>query len=222
MSWVTYILPRIVARYSSPINRDIRVLEEKGKYKLLVNGSRQSGEYVRKLWQHAFCVFGIIPSPDVRKILVLGVAGGTVVHLLHAMYPDATIEGVEIDKEMIVIGKKYFGLDRVERLTLTKSDAKAFLEKVARKKKHWDMILVDTHVGPEVPEFVSNARFLMLVRHALAPGGMVIVNYLRELHYLVLSQHLRTKLKKIFRNVRETDIYFNRFFCCQQGLFVVK
>ncbi|MCX6793736.1 MAG: hypothetical protein NTY06_01385 [Candidatus Gottesmanbacteria bacterium] len=212
MSWVTYIVPRIIARYSSPYNRDIRVLEEKGKYKLLVNGSRQSGEYVRKLWQHAFCEFGIIPSPDVRKILVLGVAGGTVVHLLHAMYPDATIDGVEIDKEMIDIGKKYFGLDRVERLTLIKSDANAFLGKAVRVHTHWDMILVDTHVGPEVPVFVGDERFLLLLKRALAPRGMVIVNYLRELQYLKLSEQLRKKLKKIFGNVRETDIYFNRFF----------
>jgi spermidine synthase len=212
MSLLSYIVPRVVARYSSPFNRDIRVLEEKGKYKILVNGSRQSGEYVRKLWQHAFCEFGIIPSPDIRRILVLGVAGGTVIHLLHAMYPDANIEGVEIDNEMIRIGKKYFGLDRVKGLTLVVSDAKAFLTIAARKRERWDMILVDTHVGPEVPEFVNDERFLTLLRRALATRGMVIVNYLRELKYQELSQHLRRKLKKIFGNVRQTDIYFNRFF----------
>lgn len=212
MSLLSYIVPRVVARYSSPYNRDIRVLEEKGKYKLLVDGSRQSGEYVLKLWQHALCAFGVIPSPDVRKILVLGVGGGTVVHLLHAMYPDATIEGVEIDKEMIGIGKKYFGLGRIEGLILVESDAKVFLEKAVRAKKHWDMILVDTHVGSEIPEFVSNVHFLTLLHHALTSRGKVIINYLRELHYLALSEHLRKKLKKIFGMVRETDIYFNRFF----------
>ena len=212
MSLLSYLFPRVVARYSSPYNRDIRVLEEKGKYKILVNGSRQSGEYVLKLWQHAFCAFGIIPSPDIRRILVLGVAGGTVIHLLHAMYPDANIVGVEIDTEMIRIGKKYFGLDRVEGLTLVESDANVFLAKAVRAKKHWDMILVDTHVGPEVPEFVNDERFLKLVRRARESRGIMIVNYLRELKYQSLSGHLRTNLKKIFGNVRETDIYFNRFF----------
>jgi spermidine synthase len=212
MNWISYIIPRVVARYSSPYNRDIRVLEEKGKYKILVNGSRQSGEYVLKLWQHAFCEFGIIPSPDIRSILVLGVAGGTVIHLTSAIYPDATIDGVDIDQKMLGIGKKYFGLDRVKGLTLVVSDAKTFLEKAVRKQKHWDMILVDTHVGPDVPEFVNNERFLTDLRRALAPRGVAIVNYLRELKYQELSRHLRKKLKKIFGRVRETDIYFNRFF----------
>lgn len=212
MSWVSYIVPRVIARFTSPYNRDIRVLEEKGKYKLLVNGSRQSGEYVRKLWQHAFCEFGIIPSPDIRSILVLGVAGGTVIHLLHAMYPHAAIEGVEIDKEMIIIGKKYFGLDRVKGLTLVATDAQAFLAGAVRKHNHWDMILVDTHVGPQVPDFVSSERFLTLLRRASIPRGIVIINYLRELQYLALSERLREKLKNIFGDVRETDIYFNRFF----------
>jgi spermidine synthase len=217
MSWVSYIVPRVIARYSSPYNRDIRVLEEKGKYKILVNGSRQSGEYVQKLWQHAFCEFGIIPSPDIRSILVLGVAGGTVIHLLHAMYPDAVIEGVEIDEKMISIGKKYFGLSDVAGLTLVEIDANAFLTKAVRAKTHWDMILVDTHVGPEVPDFVNNERFLTLIRRALTPRGVAIVNYLRELKYQELSVHLRRRLKNIFGNVRETDIYFNRFFCCRHA-----
>jgi len=212
MNWVTYIIPRVVARYTSPYNRDIRVLEENGKYKILVNGSRQSGEYVRKLWQHAFCAFGIIPSPDIQRILVLGVAGGTVLYLLRAMYPDAMIAGVEIDEKMLGIGKKYFGLDCVKGVTVTVDDAQTFLEKAVRHREHWDMILVDTHVGSEVPSFVSNERFLVLLRRALAPHGLVIVNYLRELKYQALSGHLRKKLKKIFGSVQETDIYFNRFF----------
>jgi spermidine synthase len=212
MSLLSYLFPRVIARYSSNYNRDIRVLEEKGKYKLLVDGSRQSGEYILHLWQQAFCTFGIIPSPDIRSILLLGVAGGTVVHLLHAIYPDATIEGVEIDPRMISIGKQYFGLSRVEGLTLVENDAKIFIEKAVRAKKHWDMILVDTHVGPEVPEFVSNVRFLTLLHHALSPRGMVIINYLRELQYLIKSHQLRKKLNKIFRKVYETDICFNRFF----------
>ena len=212
MSLLSYIVPRVVARYTSPFNRDIRVLEEKGKYKILVNGSRQSGEYVQKLWQYAFCEFGVIPSPDIRNILFLGVAGGTAVHLLHAMYPDAKLEGVEIDEKMIRIGKKYFGLDRVGSLTLVEGDAVKFLEKGVRTKKHWDMILVDTYVGPQIPDFVNSHRFLTLLHRTMSPRGTVIINYLRELQYLELSESLRKKLSEIFREVESTDINFNRFF----------
>jgi len=212
MSLLSYLFPRVVARYSSPYNRDIRVLEEKGKYKLLVNGSRQSGEYVRKLWQHAFCAFGIIPSPDVRKILILGVAGGTVVHLLHAMYPDATIEGVEIDEKMLSIGKKYFGLNKMNGLTFMVADAKEFVSGAAAKKKQWDMVVVDLFIGATIPAFVGEEEFIRTLKQIMAPKGMLLINYLREREYDELSTLLLGKLAKIFHSLKNCEVYFNRFF----------
>ena len=212
MSWTTYLVPRVVARLSSPYNRDIRILEEKGKNKLLVNGSRQSGEYILKLWQHAFCAFGIIPSPDVRSILVLGVAGGTVIHLLHAIYPDAIITGVDIDGRMVNIGKKYFRLDQVKSLTCIIADAKKFVRSSAAKKTQWDMVIIDVYVGATIPPFIHEDVFLRSIRRILKPKGKIVLNYLREFQYAALSDELRRNLKKIFVHLEETDINFNRFF----------
>ena len=212
MSFLSYLFPQRIARYSTKYNRDIRILEEKGKYKLLVNGSRQSGEYIRELWQHAFCEFGIIPSPDIKNILVLGIAGGTVIHLLHAIYPDAIITGVDIDERMIDIGKKYFGLDKIHGFTDIVANAKNFVQIATHKKKQWDMIIVDLFIGAEIPEFVNETSFLHKIKRMTAPKGTLVINYLRELQYLALSEELRKKLKKIFSHVEETDINFNRFF----------
>jgi spermidine synthase len=198
------------------------VLEEKGKYKLLVNGSRQSGEYILKLWQQALCQFGIIPSPDLRNILVLGVAGGTVIHLLHALYPDALITGVDVDACMIDIGEKYFGLGDVNGLALTVSDAKKFVRDSAAKKKQWDMVIVDLFVGATIPAFVGEENFIRNVKRILKSKGMVLVNYLREREYSALSELLYGKLTKEFRSVKDCNLYFNRFFCCRQEVFVVK
>lgn len=212
MTWLSYIFPKRVFRTSTKYNRDIRVLEENGKYKLLVNGSRQSGEYIRELWQRTLSVFGIIPSPDVKTILVLGVAGGTVIHLLHAIYPDAVITGVDIDKTMIEIGKKYFGLDAVKSLTLVTDDAGSFI----KQKKHWDMIVIDVFVGASIPPFVGEDEFLSDVKNVLTPKGIILINYLYELEYKQLSELFAAKLQKRFSDVRDYKVYFNRFF------FVVK
>ena len=212
MSWISYFIPQIVARCSSPYNRDIRILEEQGKYKLLVNGSRQSGEYIRKLWQHAFVSFGIIPSPDIRSILVLGVGGGTVIHLTRAIYPEATIDAVDIDKQIIEIGKKYFSLSSVSGLSLIESDARRYVDSSVREKKHWDMIVVDVFIGPTIPSFVLEDAFLRKIKSILTPHGMLLINYLREREYKSLSNLLLDKLTRIFQSVRDTEIFFNRFF----------
>src|SRR3989344_2102034 len=111
MTWFSYIFPQTILRTSSKYNDDIRVNEERGKLKLLVNGSRESGEYIEKLWKEAFAAFGFGGLGSVTpSILVLGVAGGTVIHLLRRMFPAAAITGVDIDDVMLDIGRTYFGL----------------------------------------------------------------------------------------------------------------
>lgn len=206
MSWSSFIFPRFILKTTSAFNRDIRVVEEGGKNKLLVNGSRQSGEYIKLLWGHAFSQFNIYPSPDIKRILVLGVAGGTVIHLLRTIYPDADIEGVDIDEEMIRIGRKYFDLGEFR---ITNADANAY---VASARKRWHVIIIDLYIGASIPSFVADPIFLRNVHRSLLPGGKAIINYLYEYEYKTLSDLLLVKLKETFSEVKDTKIYNNRFF----------
>jgi len=206
---ISYFFPTIIFRAGTRYNRDIRVVEEKGVNKLLVNGSRQSGEYIKELWQHAFRSFG--NPPNIQNILVLGVAGGTVIHLLHARYPTVAITGVDIDKTMIDIGKKYFSLDKIKKCTLICKDAQDFIKK---NKKQWDMIVIDLFVGAAIPPFVGEETFLLQIKKRLNPKGVLLINYLREFEYEKLSDILLAKLKKIFSEIKVTEIYCNRFFSC--------
>ncbi len=207
--WVKKLFPETIARFSTKYNHDIRVVKERGTHKLLVNGSRQSGQYIKELWQKAFSDFGILPSAEVRSILVLGVAGGTVIHLLHTLYPQAAITGVDIDEKMIEIGKKYFGL---RAFKLVVADAKEFV----LRRGQWDMIVVDLYIGATIPPFVGEKNFLRKIKKITSPGGRILINYLYEFEYKRLSDIFRAKLQHIFSHVTDTKIYYNRFF------FVVK
>jgi len=88
MSVLSYIVPRVIYKTGSRYNRKIWVVEEAGKNKLLVNGARESGPYIEGLWRYALRELLVDSSRLVQNILVLGVAGGTVIHLLHALYPE--------------------------------------------------------------------------------------------------------------------------------------
>lgn len=212
MSWRSYLFPQTVLIASSKYNRLIRVNEEQGKYKLLVNGSRQSGEDIRKLWGHALKDFGIKKDLLLNSILVLGVAGGTVIHELHRLCPQAKITGVDIDQAMLNIGRKYFGLNAVRELTLVKADAKDFAKAALKKKAVYDLIIVDLFIGRNIADFVAQKSFISQLKSLLKPAGILLINYLRELEYLGKSEDLFKMLRTIFTAVRETQIARNRFF----------
>ncbi len=202
MSFVSYFIPQVVARFSTKYNRDIRIVEESGKLKLLVNGSRQSGEYIEWLWKKAVAAFGL---GSCRSILVLGVGGGTVIHLLHKRYPATQITAVDIDPKMIEIGKTFFGLDTIPELKLVVADAAEFV----KKKIHFDLIIIDLFIGRHIPDFVGDTKFLTKLKQR---GGMVVINYLRELEYFDKSVELENQLKRVFNKVKDFPIARNRFF----------
>lgn len=211
MTWWTYLYPKRLLRTSSPFNRDIRVLEDAGKPKLLVNGSRQSGVYVQKLWKQALDSFRVRSSDTNKKILVFGIAGGDVIYLFRNLYPNAHITGVDIDKTMIEIGKKYFGLNNLKNMAFIVKDARVFMK--AKNQKHrYDIVILDIFNGWSVPDFVFEAEFLGNLKQLLKPHGQVFINYIGEKEYKKKSDMFYEKLRALFPHVQDTVIYLNRFF----------
>lgn len=203
MSWRSYIYPQTIARFSSRYNRDIRVVEEHGKYKILVNGSPQSGPYIEKLWKKALRSFGFPKLITPKTILVLGIAGGTVIHVLHSWYPLAKITAVDIDQTMIDIGKKYFGLSSIKNLVLIHADARKSI------KNKYDLIIVDLSFGRNIPSFVTSKTFLLRLKNR---SKTIVINFLREREYKKISENFKQALGEIFATVREKSIFLNRFF----------
>lgn len=209
---LSFVFPQTVYRSSSRFNRDIRVNMESGRYKLLVEGSRQSGKYIEYLWKDVFRFFKIRKLSNISHILVLGVGGGNVIYLVKKYFPDASIDAVDIDPEIVLIGKKYFHLDSLTNTVFYIQDAKQFVTKMVKKHASYDLIIVDVFIGRHVPEFVTSDTFLSEVKHLLSPQGALLINYLRELEYKTLSEYFFQKLKRLFPSVGSREIKLNRFF----------
>lgn len=205
--WLSYFVPRDIFRTSSSYNRDIRVQTFMGKRHCMVDGSQQSGAYVEMLWRRSFAAFEIERLRP-KNILVLGVGGGTVIHMLHELFPRASITAIDIDPAMIAIGKKYFGLGSLRRLRLVRADARTF---VAGPRKKYDLIIVDLFSGARIPEFVETRAFFSDLKKPLGRGGRVVVNYLREKEYQRKSGKFADNLRVLF-TVRDYPIFRNRFF----------
>lgn len=197
---------------SSSYNQDIRVFGGLWGPRLFVNGSWQSGPYIRKLWNHAFRKFKIDALKNIHTILVLGVGGGTVIELLAKRFPHASITAVDIDSQMLDIATKYFGIDKYPNVRLACDDANRFVEHLAKKRTAFDLIVVDLFTGPKIPEFVSSPIFLVSLHTIIRPGGHCCINYLRELEYQAKSDKLMVRLNALWGHVEDMNFYNNRFF----------
>jgi len=219
MHWLNYIIPRLVYKTQSSYNHDICVYEEAGKYKLLVNGSRESGEFIKRMWSDALLALHMRKQDSIKRILVLGVAGGTVIHLLHDMYPNAVIVGVDIDDVMIGIGKKYFGLEEMKSLICITDDAKHYVQEYIGK--NFDCIVVDVFIGSDVPSFVQQKAFHKHIHHMLHSHGSVLINYAFKTGAEDVSADIHLLLASIYSNVFIHRTQYNRFFLacnCHPGL----
>lgn len=210
---LSYIFPQTLVRAGSRWNREVRVNLEQGEPKLLVNGSRQSGVYIRSLWQRA-CAALLPAIFRPGKILVLGVGGGTVIDLLLQFYPKAQIVAVDIDPLMADISRRYFGLDGKKNLEITIMDAAKFVAGEIARKRKYDLVIVDIFLGSDVPEFVRSRQFIAANHRVLVSHGQLLVNYLREPAYQARADIFSRRLVEEFREVKNFQIANNIFFGC--------
>jgi len=215
MSWKSYFWSQTIARLPSLYNNEIRVSEDFGKRNLIVGGSLQSGPFIEKLWGKAIRTFAKHLPVHPHTILVLGVAGGSVISILRRFYPNAAILGVEIDPVMIDVGEKFFSLRQDRYVTVVQEDARAYVDRALSAKRTFDLVLVDTFFGRHVVPWVSDAGFLTKLKRLVTRDGAVIINFLRENEYRNASEILLDKLRHIFHSVSDTAVARNRFFCAR-------
>jgi spermidine synthase len=141
------------------------------------------GFAVHSIWRNAAVLTGgewdmfltVPPLMDrpVKRIAILGNAGGTTARSFGVYYPDIAIDGVEIDPEVNAVAKKYFGETDNVRLTVISADARPFLQAAEVK---YDLIFIDAYRQPYVPFYLATADFFKLCRDHLSPDGIVALN----------------------------------------------
>ena len=116
-------------------------------------------------------VSGYVDAP--KKILVVGLGGGTVSRTLRMIYPDAQITNVEFDPEIVALARQYFGFVEDPKMKLVVEDARRWLRST---KEQFDMILLDAYHGGYIPFHLTTREFLEIVRERLSQGGVVCSN----------------------------------------------
>ena len=123
-------------------------------------------------WDASLAVPPMLGRP-LRSVAILGNAGGTTSRALGVFYPQARVDGVEIDPAVSAAGRRFFGLEDNPRLHVITADARPFLR---RTRSRYDLIIVDAYRPPYVPFYLATREFFRLARSRLAPGGAIMLN----------------------------------------------
>jgi len=123
-------------------------------------------------WDAPLAVPGLVGRP-LRRVAILGNAGGTTARALGRYYPAAAIDGVELDPAVTRAGRRFLGLGDNLRLTVHHTDARPYLR---ASRSRYDLIVVDAYRQPYVPFYLATREFFRLVRQHLAPEGVVVLN----------------------------------------------
>jgi spermidine synthase len=143
----------------------------------------------------------------VRTVLVLGDAGGTIPRAYAHFFPEARIDGVELDPMVTAAARRFLGLGSIRGLHTITADARLYLEQTT---KHYDVVIVDAYRQPYIPFQLATEEFFRLVRRHLTGGGLVALNVAATPRDRGLTQGIGTTLAAVFPQVwRWTALRFS-------------
>jgi spermidine synthase len=93
---------------------------------------------------------------------------------LSQRFPQAAVDVVEIDPEVVEVGRRFFRLDEFPRVRAHATDGRMFLQAA---DAHYDLIFGDAYNGMQyIPAHLVTAEFFSLVRQRLNPEGVYVMN----------------------------------------------
>src|SRR5436309_9534668 len=116
---------------------------------------------------------GFTFRPDAKRILIIGLGGGSIPKKLQKEFPSLEIDVVEIDPEVIQIAKNHFNVREINRLHLHAQDGRLFLTRTANQ---YDIILLDAYYADAMPFHLATREFFELAQRKLTPNGIVVAN----------------------------------------------
>jgi len=206
-------LPKTIYEVNSEFNGKIGVIEVGSTRKLSVGGVVQSvnwdspnagrqvwGRLVENLHEQ---------TPNLKKVMVLGLGGGSVQHLLAKKFPEIHITSVEIDKTMVEVAKKYFKLEEIPNHRVIVSDALKVIavpEEYGIPLNSFQAVIVDIFCGQKYPDLGSSGNFFAGVKNLVVPGGLVVFNRIYLERHQEEVNHFIESLEAFFTDIKSVII----------------
>lgn len=158
--------------YSSERNGTIECYQNLGHWHVFVEGFGQSCPYMHDLWRQA--LLHVPAQVPVKRILLLGLGGGSAIGPIRRRYPDAHVTVIEWDPVMVQIANDLGLYPASQAPEIIVDDASAAVPKLAEES--FELILTDLYTGGRVSASLADPAFASALAARLAPGGALVLN----------------------------------------------
>lgn len=171
---LSYIFPLTIFKQQSAISQTLEVTWTNGKLVLDSKNANYSFGSLQRILRKGLKIIGFERIQKMTTILVLGVAGGSVIKTLtEEICFEGKITGVEIDKAVIEIANTYFQLNEIKNLELIIADAFEFVQKT---QEEYDLIIIDIFQDTKIPDFLFEALFINKMCSLVSSKGFILFN----------------------------------------------
>ena len=171
---ISFLIPINIYKRKSSLSNSLEVTWANGELVLDSKNTNYSYGSLQRILRKGLKVIGFETIQKMESILVLGVAGGSVIKtLVNEIDFKDKITGVEIDPEIIEIANTYFKLNEISNLTIVIDDASEF---VLKTNENFDLIIIDIFQDTKMPNFLFEKFFIDRIGSLLKPSGYILFN----------------------------------------------
>jgi spermidine synthase len=112
--------------------------------------------------------------PEIKRVLFIGLGGGTGAKQFCHDYPEVQVDVVEVDPMVVDVAQRFFGVQPNDRLRIHTLDGRMFIKQSVER---WDLIIIDAYTtnryGDTIPPHLATREFFSDVASHLAAGGIL-------------------------------------------------
>ncbi len=176
----------VVFEKVSPYHQ-VQVVDEQGMRMLSFNGTRESRMSLAAPLQGHFEYTEYFHTPwvwnrEIRRVLMIGLGGGSIQRAYQHYYTNVTVETVEIDPVVVNVAKEYFKVQETPTLKIRNQDGRVFLN---RTSDRYDLIIMDAYTtgryGSSIPPHLTTREFFALASGHLTTNGVLAYNVIGQM-----------------------------------------
>ncbi len=145
---------------------------------------------------------GPVDIHSIREAAILGLAGGTSARQLIRVFPEISVDGYEIDPEVIETARNYMGL-KDGQLAIHLTDGRLGL---IQSKKSYDIIMVDAYQPPYIAPNMCTVEFFRIAASRLSQNGILVMNIGRSENDRRLLESINSTVGQVFTSVCVVDV----------------